>query len=488
MALRNWFRSRSTNSSRRSRLGVLQLEDRTVPTVGFGSSLGLGNNTGNSQARAVAIDTAGNSYLAGTFSGTTDFDPGHTHAGDTDILTARGDTDAFFAKYAPDNTLLWAQRMGGDTPVIFNGGVTDGAWGAAIDTAGNAYVTGRFYGAADFGSATLTSVGGSDGFVAKLDSSGTFQWARRWGTAADETGSGVGVDAAGNVYAAGVHVAATQAQSGIDVLKFSPSGSAVWAGSVATQWTVPPSLAVDVAGNLFVAGTFQGTVDFDPGTKTDFISAGPSASGFVLKLSSSEKLGWISPFVGQTVAGTSGFSYGQSVAVDGSGNVVVGGRYAGTVDFNPGNGITNLTTNNGGFITKLNAQGGLVWARSLDSSTSAIVNGLTVDAAGSIYATGSFSGSVDLDPGAGVMTETSAGSSDVFVLKLDSAGTFAWADAFGGAGADNGFGIAVDSSGTVYLAGSYQRTVAFDLDSTGANTLINPGPFSNAYLVKFSQR
>jgi hypothetical protein len=486
MALRNWFRSRPTTlyrrPARRLRLNVLQFEDRTVPSVGFDSAFGIGNDLGGSRVNAVATDAAGNSYLAGFFSGTTDFDPAHLHAGDTDFLTARADTDAFVAKYASDNTLIWARRMGSATPVVHQGGASDAARDLALDAAGNVYVTGQYYGTADFGTINLTSVGGADGFVAKLDSTGTFKWAKSWGTAADEMGSGVGVDSGSNVYVAGLGLAATQAQSGVDVLKFSASGSASWADWIKTQWIVPPDLAVNSAGNVFVASTFTGLVDFDPGPKTTNVYAESSASAYVLELTNAGKLGWISTFIGQT-----GYSFAQSVALDGSGNVVVGGRYSGTVDFNPGAAVTTLTTTSGAYITKLNAQGGLVWARSLDSADGANVNGLAVDAAGSIYATGEFSGTVDFDPGAGVTTKTSAGGYDAFVMKLNSAGSFVWADSFGNTGDDIGWGVAVDPAGNVYIAGNYRGTVAFDLDPTGLNDLTDPGPYQNGFLVKLSQ-
>ena len=98
-----------------------------------------------------------------------------------------------------------------------------------------------------------------------------------------------------------------------------------------------------------------------------------------------------------------------------------------------------------------------------------------------------FTGTVDFDPGAGVTTKTSAGLSDAFVLKLDSAGNFAWADTFGGTGSDIGWGIAVDPVGTVHLAGAYQGNVAFDLDPSGLNGLTDPGTSYNGYLVKLTQ-
>jgi hypothetical protein len=95
------------------------------------------------------------------------------------------------------------------------------------------------------------------------------------------------------------------------------------------------------------------------------------------------------------------------------------------------------------------------------------VYGLAVDAAGAVYASGSFSGTIDFDPGAGVASLPSAGGTDAYAVKLDAAGNYAWAGAFGGAGNDIAYGIAVDGSGGVYVAGWYQGAADFDPDPVG---------------------
>ncbi len=111
-------------------------------------------------------------------------------------------------------------------------------------------------------------------------------------------------------------------------------------------------------------------------------------------------------------------------------NVIVGGGYKYAVDFNPGKGTTLLTIG-GGYIAKLNRSGGLVWARALQGGIAPLYYGLTgldVDAAGNIYATGDFSGTVDFDPGADSDLRTSAGSQDIFVVKLTASGNYSWAE------------------------------------------------------------
>ena len=476
-----------SKASRRStpRWLVLEsLERREVFSTDLISAQSLGNSMGSSSANDIAVDTAENSYMTGYFSGVVDFDPSATRIGDTDILTARGTRDAFVAKFDSNNSLMWATRMGGDSN---NAGNTDVGRKIAIDGSGNVYISGEFYGPSDFGSIVLSTAGDRDGFVSKLDAGGTIQWANRLGTTADDSAGGISVDSAGNVYAV-----VSRWRDADDILKFNSAGSIVWSKSVGANGSFNiPDLEVDASGNVFVSGSFTGTVDFDPSSKTKYVSSGLNSSnlneaGFVFKLDTNGKFGWVSPFVGRFIGTTKGYSYAQSVALDRSGNCVVGGGYRDSVDFNPGSGITTLPTSGGGFIVKLNNSGGLVWARALENAGSGSllnVSGLASDATNNIYATGYFKGIVDLDPSATTSTQTSAGGTDVFVVKLTSSGNFGWAETFGGIGDDYGLGIAVDTTGDVYLAGFYQGTVDFD-PTTGTYYLTNPGTFKNAFRLR----
>ena len=183
------------NTSRRSRkrrLSLESLERREVFSTDLISAQSLGNSIGNSSANDIAVDTAGNSYITGYFSGTVDFDPSAIEWN----LSARGTRDAFVAKFDSNNSLIWATRMGGDST---NAGNSDVGRKIAIDGSGNVYVSGEFYGPSDFGALVLSTAGDRDGFVAKLNSAGTFQWANRLGTTADDSAGGISVDTAGNV-------------------------------------------------------------------------------------------------------------------------------------------------------------------------------------------------------------------------------------------------------------------------------------------------
>lgn len=508
MARRDSFgrlQSRSIRDSR-ARLGVLPLERRDVPAVGLGSAIGLGNDTGSSSAYGVASDAAGNSYMTGNFSGTVDFDPANVHAGDSDILTANGSLDIYVAKYAPDSSLVWAVRMGGNaaSPGSDIGQSVD------LDGNGNIIVTGSFRGTADFGSINLMSVGtGKDGFVAKLSPAGTVVWANRWGSGnadaySGESGMGVETDAAGNVYVLGNRffnggvLNAGGSDYGCDILKFNASGSAQWTKYITTRMNGGSvDLAADSTGNVFVSGAFYGTTDFDPNQGKKEVSAGPGAySGFVLKLTSAGNFSWVTPFVSQsqTVGGvtTYGASHASSITLDASSNVIVGGFYSNKVDFNPGSGTTNLPSVGGGFIVKLAGNGGLTWAKAIErdstaTSSSAFVYGLATDSSGNIYATGSLYGGADFDPGAGVASRASAGSSDIFAAKYTSAGNFVWAERFGGTGSDLGQDIAVDPASTVHIAGSFSGTVDFDPNPLANSDLTAPPGRTWSFLLRLAQ-
>lgn len=117
----------------------------------------------------------------------------------------------------------------------------------------------------------------------------------------------------------------------------------------------------------------------------------------------------------------------------------------------------------------------------------AFITDLAVDATGNIYATGSFSGTIDFNPGTGVASRTSAGEMDAYVLKLNSSGNFSWVESFGSTGSDIGYGIAVDSNGTLYISGTFMGMVDFDPNPTDQYFLTSPGTYNSLFLVRLRQ-
>ncbi|MBN8694169.1 MAG: T9SS type A sorting domain-containing protein [Bacteroidetes bacterium] len=167
-----------------------------------------------------------------------------------------------------------------------------------------------------------------------------------------------------------------------------------------------------------------------------------------------------------------------AIATDASGNVYTTGSFQGTSDFDPGVGIFNLTStgSNDIFISKLDANGNFLWAKTIGSAGSDVGKGINIDGTGNINITGSFQGTVDFDPNTGTTNLTSFGSNDIFVLKLSPAGNLVWAKNMGGSSDDVGYSISADASGNVFTSGYFMSTADFDpagttyaLNASGGN-------------------
>jgi hypothetical protein len=218
--------------------------------------------TGYDVGHSVSVDGSGNVYITGYFNNTATF------GGTT--LSSAGSNDVFLAKYDASGNLQWAQWGGGTS--------TDIGHSVAVDGSGNVYVTGLFYNTAMFGSTMLTSAGGYDVFVAKYNSGGIPQWARRVGGADNDVGYGVAVDGSGNVYVTG-QIAGTVPFGGttltsagyydIFIARYDGSGNEQWAQRAGgTNFDYGYGVAADVSGNVYVTGYIQGTSSFGATTLT----------------------------------------------------------------------------------------------------------------------------------------------------------------------------------------------------------------------------
>jgi hypothetical protein len=310
---------------------------------------------GGSTGFSIAVDSAGNVYTTGSFNGTADFDPG---AG-TFNLTSAGEQDIFVSKLDSAGNALWAKSMGGTSG--------DVGYGIALDSAGNVYTTGYFSGTTDFdpgvGTFNLTSVGLGDIFVSKLDSAGNALWAKSMGGTNYDYGHGIAVDSAGNVYTTGRFQGTVDFDPGagtfnltsvfwedIIVSKLDSAGNFVWAKSMGGTGTDHGrGIAVDIAGNVYTTGRFQGTADFDPGAGIFYLISAGLDDIFVSKLDSSGNTLWA-----KSMGGTSD-DVGHGIAVDSAGNVYTTGDFQDTSDFDPRAGIFNLTSAGGPdiFLSKL---------------------------------------------------------------------------------------------------------------------------------------
>lgn len=163
--------------------------------------------------------------------------------------------------------------------------------------------------------------------------------------------------------------------------------------------------------------------------------------------------------------GAISYDYSYDVAVDDSGNVYTTGYFQGTVDFDPGSGVYNLTSSGRGiFIAKLDVLGNFVWAKSITGTghCSASSIALGPSGSGSVYFTGSFIETADF---AGAFNLTSIGeNTDIFICKLDSLGSFVWAKSMGGSSYQYGFSIKLDLLGNIYTTGYFRGVCDFNPD------------------------
>jgi len=331
----------------------------------------------------------------------------------------------------------WTRQIGSSSD--------DHGYGVSADSSGNVYVSGYTPGALP----GQTNLGSPDAFVQKYNSSGALQWTRQFGTNNGDFGYEVAVDTSGNVHVAG-HTSgafAGQTSSGSTdgfVVKYNGSGTLQWARQFSIGiYTYGESVSVDSNGNVFVGGYF------------DLFG---SRGVFVQKFNSSGTAQWSqAPSIEAN---------GGVVSADLSGNVYLSGRTAGTL---PGE------TNAGGedtFVAKYDSSGTLQWARQFGTSATDSGWAVTADSGGNVYVAGYTLGTF-----AG---QTSAGSSDVFVVKYNSSGVLQWARQFGSSSSEAGYSVSVDSGGRVKVAGYTSGTLpgqtsaggndafATELDASGA--------------------
>ena len=228
------------------------------------------------------------------------------------------------------------------------------------------------------------------------------------------------------------------------------------------QQKVANSIVADASGNVYTAGAFSGTVDFDPGPAVFNLSSPVAENIFVSKLNAAGNFVWAKQMTGDANGNAT------SIAVDASGNVYTTGHFYGTTDFDPGPLIFSLTSIGSAdiFISKLDAAGNFVWAKQMGGAAYKNANSIAINVSGYIYTTGSFSSTVDFDPGPGVVNLVPSGTEDIFISKLDLSGNFVWAKQMGGGVDAHIFGISItsDASGNVYTTGSFYATTGIDFD------------------------
>jgi len=244
-------------------------------------------------------------------------------------------------------------------------------------------------------------------------------------------------------------------------------------------------LDLDEQGNIYVAGVFQGTVDFNPDPYVDeFRTANGDFDTYLTKFDDNGSLVWVRSWGGED----SGIfeEPANIVSVDKFNNIYVIGSFAGTCDFDPGpDADEHASTDQNIFLTKFNSNGDHLWVRTWGSVGEHDIGfGVTTDEDGFVYATGTYRGTCDMDPGPGDDFHVSNGSIDVFISKFFDYGSFVWSKTFGGIGPDQSRGIDTDNFGNVYVGGCFEQDVDFK-PGNGEDIKTSNGS-ADAYLTSYS--
>lgn len=388
----------------------------------------------------IAIDFNDDIVCAGSFTGIVDFDPGTA----VNNLSTKGYWDMFILKLDNSGNFKWAKSLGGNE--------TELSQNIAIDSLGNIYLDG-FYnsivdcdpGLGEFNLSVKTGQNWYQMFLAKYDKNGDFIWAFNTGVAdiwincfeRDYTkgyrGSDIVVDAFGNIISTGKFnnkqdlnptsdTFNLQAiKSDVYVTKFNLNGDFIWAKQFAgNAYAAPSNVVADNLGNIFITGSFNGTVDFDPGLTESKLIAHIGSDIFITKLNSSGELVWA-----KNIGNSEVQNFGQCIDLDTIGNVFVSGGFSGTMDFDPSAGFYNLTAlDTQLFVAKYSSDGNFEWVKHIEVLSRIPQyqhdsrHYMAVDRDGAVYHTGYFRNSVDFDPDAGKVILTASESQASYIHKM----------------------------------------------------------------------
>jgi hypothetical protein len=471
------------------------------PVLFYSTYLG---GSGDDSGQSIAVDGAGNAYVTG-FTNSADFPKGpgafQTSGGISPFPQPIYDT--FVTKLNPAGSapLVYSTYLGGSSD--------DYGRGITVDGLGNAYVTGQTASTnfpTTLGAFQTTTGGSTDAFVTKLNSSGSaLVYSTYLGGSCSDSAWGIALDGFGNAYVTGqtsstnfpttlgaafpITLGAGCSFKGMTfdafASKLNPTGSALvystFLGGSSDDFGL--AIAVDSQGSAYVTGS---TISANfPTTLGAFQTTfGGSSDAFVTKLNPAGS----APLVYSTYLGGNGSESANGIGVDSSGNAYVAGSTSST---NFPTTLGAFQTTSGGFIdafvTKLNPTGSapVVYSTYLGGSGSDYGRGIAVSSAGNAYVTGGTS-STNFPTTPGAFQTTFGGFSDVFVTKLNSAGSapLVYSTYLGGRGVESGIGIAVDTFDNAYVTGQTDST-NFPTPPGAFPTTF--GGFSDAFVAKIAE-
>jgi len=378
--------------------------------------------TGSESLYNIAFDSSDNIYLATEFGTTIDLNP---NSG-IDSYTSAGSVDIALIKLTSDGEYVYSRVMGStshDRLHTVQYSTTDGF----------IYIAGKFTGNVDFDPSgsidTKNSAGNYDAYLTKFNTDGTYVWTKTWGGTDRDTVNDMALDSNGNLYLAGVFRNTTinfdttggtdnHSSVGLDdafLTKYNTDGTYAWTktwGSTANDFSF--NIRVSPSNDIYIVGSYQLTVDFDPSGGTNNITAAGSEDSYVSKFESDGTYDLTYAWGGSLMDEV------NAITFDSAGNYYIGGFFNGSIDMDPTSGTSTIASNGlyDQFFSVFDQNDLYLTTKTFGSTTE--VNWFDeilyeLYASGTkLYMTGFYNATTDFDPGTGTNNRTSAGGWDIY--------------------------------------------------------------------------
>lgn len=433
---------------------------------------------GIDKLNSICEDVNGNTYAVGAFTNAITINGVQT--------SSKGSSDLFLIKSNPAGQALLG---------ITIGGIGEDAANSVVYDNGFIYIGGFFSNTVAFDDASsngnLTSDGGKDGFLLKLDTLGAFQWVKKWGGLSDQMITDLSANSIHQIIAVGnfegnglLHPdnssTITNNIGGKDffVSTLNPNGNLAWTrsfGSIGND--VVNGVATSSANEIVLTGSYSGDIIFDT-TNVTPVSAIAAEDLFVLKLASTGHYIW------DVTLNNSDAIIGHDVAVRNN-EIALVGSFSGNISATIGGNHQSISSTGflDMFFSKINSTtGALVWLKTAGSNSNEEALAVQFDALGDIYAAGYFASTINFGNS---ITLSSSGFYDAFAVKYTNAGNCEWAKRFSGTNNEQANDILVDDNFNVYVVGQFTGTVDFN-PSIVSNTLTTDGS-QDAFIVKLQK-
>jgi hypothetical protein len=409
------------------------------------------------QGNGIALAKSGHIYITGAFYDSATFGS-HT-------IHTQGSSDSYVAKIDPTGQFNWALSFGGTG--------TDVGKSIATDEKGHIYIAGHFESNVVFGAFTLSSQGGKNIYIAKMDDSGSILWATSAGGATGGIDvNSIVVDATGNTFITGsfaetavlgATTLTSRGNSDVFVAKLDDSGKFIFATSAGGSYSDEGfDITLDASGNVYVVGYLQDIAIFGSTT----ISSRYYTNAFISKLSNTGQFLWT------TATSKSWYAACTGVKVDKTGNVYAAGYFEEEATF--GSRPVSAQAGMGLFVAQINATGQFQRLTLASGAWNTPGKGLGMDDTGNLYLTGSFSDRVAF----GSHQVVAQGKLDIFVATINNTGTFAAATSIGGSESNVGNHIAVDGLGNTFIIGTFRGSI------TASSTKLSSRGYTDVIIAK----